>query len=258
MAKTQIGAQMFTLRQYTQTPDDIARTFERVKAMGYDAVQCSALGPIDSESLARCLRDNALTCAATHVSLDQLKQTQACLDHHAALACSYTAIGGAGHHPDWSANDWIAFARQLSAAAQPLEAAGLHVGYHNHSHELAMHDGRRPLDILANHCDPVVWLEVDTYWIAHGGGDPAVWIDRIATTGPDRVPCVHAKDMAITPTGEQVMAEVGAGNLHWPAILEACKNAGTQWYLVERDRGPTEAFESLRISLENLKAMGLR
>ena len=38
------------------------------------------------------------------------------------------------------------------------------------------------------------------------------------------------------------MAEVGEGNLEWPAIIAAC------------GRDP---FESLKISLENLKAMGL-
>ena len=42
-----IGAQLYTLREYTKTPADIAKTFARVKKMGYNGVQCSALGPID-------------------------------------------------------------------------------------------------------------------------------------------------------------------------------------------------------------------
>lgn len=258
MPDTQIGAQLYTLRDYTKTPDDIARTFERVKTMGYDAVQCSALGPITSDALAQRLRDTGLQCAATHVSMEQLQETQACLEHHAALDCQFTAIGGAGLHPQWSAEDWIGYAHRLSAVAQPLNEAGVRVGYHNHSHELALHDGRRPMDLLAEYCDPCVWLEVDTYWIAHGGGDPAAWIDRIAATGPNRVPCIHVKDMDVTAESAQFMSEVGAGNLNWPAILDACRRASTRWYLVERDRGPVEAFESLAISLRNMHEMGLR
>ena len=42
-----IGAQLYTLREFTKTPADIAKTMARVKKMGYNGVQCSALGPID-------------------------------------------------------------------------------------------------------------------------------------------------------------------------------------------------------------------
>ena len=55
----------------------------------------------------------------------------------------------------------------------------------------------------------------------------------------------------------QKMCEVGAGNLNWPAILEVCKAAGVKWYLIERDDGDLDPFESLRISLENLNAMDI-
>ena len=57
--------------------------------------------------------------------------------------------------------------------------------------------------------------------------------------------------------GEQIMAEVGEGNLDWPGILAAAKNAGVQWYIVEQDTCQRDPFESLKISLDNLKAMGL-
>ena len=57
-------------------------------------------------------------------------------------------------------------------------------------------------------------MEIDTYWIQHGGGDPAAWIEKVA----GRIPCVHLKDMAMGADGQQLMAEVGEGNLNWAAI----------------------------------------
>jgi sugar phosphate isomerase/epimerase len=54
-----------------------------------------------------------------------------------------------------------------------------------------------------------------------------------------------------------VMAEVGEGNLNWPAILTACREAGVRWYLVEQDVCRRDPFESLGISLRNLKTMGI-
>jgi sugar phosphate isomerase/epimerase len=54
------------------------------------------------------------------------------------------------------------------------------------------------------------------------------------------------------------MCEVGAGAINWPAVLEACKAAGVKWYLIERDNGDLDPFDSLKISLENLNRMGVR
>jgi len=95
--------------------------------------------------------------------------------------------------------------------------------------------------------------EIDTYWIQAGGGDPVEWIRKCA----GREPLLHLKDMGITPGREVRMAEIGEGNLNWPAILKAAEQAGVEYLLVEQDncydRGP---FESLAISYANLKEMG--
>jgi sugar phosphate isomerase/epimerase len=52
-------------------------------------------------------------------------------------------------------------------------------------------------------------------------------------------------------------AEVGEGNLDWPAIIEQSLASGAEYLLVEQDdtygRDP---FESLRISRDNLVALG--
>ncbi|NCO90136.1 MAG: sugar phosphate isomerase/epimerase, partial [Armatimonadetes bacterium] len=56
---------------------------------------------------------------------------------------------------------------------------------------------------------------------------------------------------------EQQFAEIGEGNLNWPAILEACLEAGTKWYIVEQDRCDGNPFDSLELSFRNLKKMGV-
>lgn len=255
MPKSVIGAQMYTLRDFLKTPADMAKTCARVKKMGYDAVQVSAFGPIDVKDLGKMLDGEGLICAATHVGLDMMKDVNKCVDHHAALKCKYPAIGGF-----WKDNvtgaDYKQFAREYSAIAQPLARHGISIGYHNHSHELIHYGGKPALATLIDESDkqmPGVWFEIDTYWIAHGGGDPAAWIDKVA----GRIPCVHFKDMVMGDNRQQKMCEVGAGNLNWPGILEACRRAKVEWYLVERDSGDLDPFDSLKVSLDNLRAMGL-
>src|SRR5947208_8721270 len=55
MSASQIGCQMYTLRDFTKTPGDLAKTLARVKKIGYQAVQMSGHGPIDPAELARML-----------------------------------------------------------------------------------------------------------------------------------------------------------------------------------------------------------
>ena len=101
--------------------------------------------------------------------------------------------------------------------------------------------------------DPDVFsFEVDTYWIQHGGGNPVSWLRKLK----DRMHIVHLKDLAMSG-GEQLFAEVGEGNLEWPEILTACREAEIEWYLVEQDRCQRDPFESLGISLKNLNQLGL-
>jgi sugar phosphate isomerase/epimerase len=63
--------------------------------------------------------------------------------------------------------------------------------------------------------------------------------------------------MCITPEREQRFAEIGEGNLNWPAIMQAAQESGVEWYLVEQDRSyERDPFESLAISYRNLKSWG--
>ncbi len=247
----QIAAQLYTVREFTQTAEQFARTLEKLKAIGYTAVQISAIGPIDPAEVARLLTDNGLACCATHVSLDRIKkEPQKLIDELRSWNCRFTAVGGFfPDHP--TLEDWHRFAHELNQASAAFTGSGIRLGYHNHSHELAKFGQTTALDLLVDQLDPAIFFEIDTYWITHGGGDPAAWIAKL----PGRVPAVHLKDMGIRYPREQIMMEVGEGNLNWPAILSACQSAGVQWHIIEQDICHRDPFDSLAISLKNLKQM---
>ncbi len=254
MSPSQIGAQLYTLRDFLKTPSDIAKTLARVKQMGYDAVQVSAMGPIEPIELAKILTGEGLACASTHHSLDGLKDVAKTVDYLGVVGCRYPAIGG--HSKFWQGpahQDFLDFARDYSALAKTYAQHKLPLGYHNHAIELAHYNGQAGLDILFEHFDASVWFEIDTYWIQAGGGDPAAWIDKVA----GRIPCVHFKDYVVDNKQAPKMCEVGSGNLNWKRILDSCRRAGVVWYLVERDRGDLDPFDSLKVSLDNLRAMGV-
>ncbi|MGN6727580.1 MAG: sugar phosphate isomerase/epimerase family protein [Tepidisphaeraceae bacterium] len=251
MTPSSIAAQLFTLRDYTKTPSDIAATLRRVRRMGYESVQVSAIGKIDPKELAKILRDEGLTCCVTHTSLDRLKNdTAAVIEEHRLWGCVYTALG-AFMPQSGAAAEWETFIATYNAVAKAFAGSGISIGYHNHSHELVKYDRKTAMQLMLEKFDPAIWFEIDTYWITAGGGDPAAWIEKVA----GRVPCVHLKDMGVKSDRSQFMMEVGEGNLNWPAILRACGRAGVKWYIVEQDTCYRDPFDSLEISLNNLRQM---
>lgn len=253
MAGSVLGAQLYTLREFTQTPADIATTLKKVAAMGYEAVQVSGFGPIGKKELREVLDGEGLKCAATHIKFDEMRdEIERVVDEHKILGCEYPAIGGMPGEYRKDEAGIHRFAKDASEVAARLKEHGMTFGYHNHSWELQKYGDKLALQILIDECTPDVTFEIDTYWIQHGGGCSAVWINKV----PGRIPLLHLKDMAMSD-GEQIMAEIGEGNLDWPGILAAAKGAGTVWYLVEQDVCQRDPFESLAISLTNLRAMGL-
>jgi sugar phosphate isomerase/epimerase len=248
-----IAAQLYTLREFTKTPADIRETMKKVSKIGYKAVQLSALGPIDPKELKEIVDGEGLTVCATHVGFERLRdETEKVIEEHNLWGCKHVAIGGL---PVEYRNEegYYRFAKEASEVAKRLAEGGLVFSYHNHSFELEKFGSRTALDILYEESDPEYFnSEIDTYWIQHGGGDPAAWIRKLK----GRAYIVHFKDMAVKGN-DPIMAEVGEGNLNWPAILDACRYAGVEWYIVEQDICQRDPFESLAISLRNLKAMGL-
>ena len=74
------------------------------------------------------------------------------------------------------------------------------------------------------------------------------------------MPVIHFKDFAIIDGGTPVFCEIGEGNLDWPAIIQACREEGVRWYSIEQDAlfKNRDIFESIKISFDNLKAMGVK
>jgi len=255
MAKTVVGAQMYTVRDFCTTATDTAAAMQRLMVNGYRAVQISGVRIDDARELRKMLDDNGLVCAATHVATGKFQtDLNWVVDYHKTLGCKHSAVGGMpGEYRN--GDGFVRFAKEFSEIARKLKKQGLTFSYHNHSFELEKFNGRTGLDILMEESNPKVFMmEIDTYWIQHGGGDPAAWIGKAR----GRIPLLHLKDMTVRTGKGPIMAEVGEGNLNWKKILAAAKKAGVKWYLVEQDTCERDPFESLKRSLDNLKAMGLK
>lgn len=255
MNKPRVGAQLYTIRQFTKTLEDIAASMKKIKEIGYNAVQVSAFGPVDPRKVKDIMDAEGLTICATHIGYDRLKNDlQGVIEQHKLWNCKYVGLGAMPPEYAKSAEGYVKFAKEASEIARVLADNGLRFIYHNHNFEFMKFDGVTGLEILLNETDPEVFdFEIDTYWVQAGGASPVEWIKKVK----GRMKVVHFKDMGVDSNRQQVMTEVGEGNLNWPDIIDACVETGVEWAMVEQDVCQRDPFESLAISLNNLKKLGL-
>jgi sugar phosphate isomerase/epimerase len=244
----QLSVQLYTVREAMQ--EDLAGSLARIAAIGFNHVEPYNFTAF--EGLGAALAAAGLTAPTTHAHFVGEDDTAL----HEIFAAA-TAIGiGRVIDPHVEASRWASaesvagIADQLNAAARIAATHGLSIGYHNHAHELeSVIDGRSSLELLADHLDPGVGLEVDTYWAAVGGQDPVALLKRLG----GRVVAIHVKDgPPSADTKEQVA--VGSGSLPIRTIIEAAPQA---LRVVELDDSSGDRFGAVAESFAYLASEGL-
>jgi sugar phosphate isomerase/epimerase len=246
-----IAIQLYTIRSQLQDPSRLGGVLERLREIGYRAVEVAGLGPKTMERFGDELKKAGMVACAAHVALDRLVRD---LDIVSALCrewgCEYVVVPSLPEEYR-SEQGYRRFAAEATELASRLRPSGLKLVYHNHSHELERFGRQTGLETLFAAASPdALMAELDTYWLQHGGVNPAAWIRRFK----HRAPLVHLKDMAVD-RGKPVDAEIGEGNLDWVEILSACRDAGTEWLVVEQDEPRRDPMESVAISYANLSKL---
>lgn len=251
MKLSQIAIQLYTLRDHLKTPAEIAATLKKVRRIGYETVQISGMGPIPEADLMAICRGEGLSICGTHESgKDLFERPQAVADRLHQLDCRLTAYPYPSGVDFADAASVSALISNLDKAGEILRGAGCSLSYHNHAIEFLRSGNGTILEQIYAETNPDnLKAELDTYWIQYGGGDVVEWCRRLS----GRLPWLHCKDYAFTAANTPAFAEVGSGNLDWPAILATAETGGCEWFIVEQDTCPGEPFVSIQKSFEYLK-----
>ena len=245
-----IAVQLYTVRTQLQDPARLGDVLGRLREIGYRAVEVAGLGPAAIDRFGTELRRADLIACAAHVSLDRLTtDLEAVAGECKDWGCQYVVIPSIPD-ADRTGEGFHRFETEAGELAQRLKADGLRLAYHNHAYELERFGVKTGLEVIFDSSPQTLQAELDTSWLQFGGVNPATWIRRLG----GRVPLVHLKDMAVD-RGNPVDAEVGEGNLDWMDILRACRDAGTEWLVVEQDNPRRDPMESVAISYANLATM---
>ena len=217
------GLQLYSVRD--QMKANMEETLSAVAALGYKAVEFAGFFGQDAETVAAWLKKYGLRVSGTHTGAgeltpDKLEETIA---YHKAIGNKNIIIPG---HDTSTKEKLDAFIDLVNDVQPKLAAAGINLGYHNHSHEFLLRaDGIRVHDELWNRTD--LFFEIDTYCAYVAGRDPVAMQKEKAA----RVPVIHLKDGDLCHVGKSL----GEGFAPVAAVRETAKALGM--YMVVESEG---------------------
>ena len=246
-----LGLQLYTIRDFMQTQEDIRESFRKMRQYGYTQAQTAGCA-IPYADFGRIAKEEGIEIVGTHDNFNMMvNDFEQALENHKQLGTTNMGIGGKNYNSIYEVEDFI---EEANMVAEKAARNGMKFTYHNHSHEFfKWENGKTTMDMLVEGLDTdTTSFVLDTYWVQHGGADVRYWIEKLA----GRIDILHLKDMKRLLRNDNVhqITEVGNGNLSWDLILDSAQKAGVKYYVVEQDTGyAVNCFQSIKKSAEYLK-----
>jgi len=259
------GIQLYSVRK--QMAEDFEGALAAVREAGFLEVESAALPKKSASELRAALDKAGLKCVSSHRSFVDLTTK---LDEVAAfektIGVSYIICPGPGRRNPPAAgtkpgpitiDDWQYNAEEFNKIGAKLKPMGIRFGYHNHTPEFAMTDGKEPYAELMRICEPdKVMFELDCGWAKVAGQDPIALFKKY----PHRIEMLHIKDFNLPPNPspekreEAKVTELGRGTIDYaPIFAAAAKTQKITHAFVEQEAFDIPWKESLKVDADYMK-----
>jgi sugar phosphate isomerase/epimerase len=234
-----LGLQFWSLRHEFEA--GVSKGLDETKALGFTLVETAGTYGLKPADFREQLTAHGLKAVAAHIPYERLKnELPAVIAEAKTLGVEYIVTPWL-LQPEFDAAAARTVAADFNAWGGAIRAAGLKFAFHPHGYEfhpIPGGHGETPFDLLVSLTKPgVVSFEMDVFWVAHAGVDPA----KLLAKYPDRWTLLHVKDLRkggevgvgtrSAPAEDHVA--VGSGQLDWSAILRAAKAIGVEYYFIE-------------------------
>ena len=179
MSKYKIGCGLiiYGSRQTTDLPGVLAE----LAAAGYDGIEAGNLnnGDRTPDETKALLASHNLELAGAHTGYGSVEQFEEMIRFTETMGSKYLMVSGVGGRD--TLEDYQRSAEVFNEVGRRCNDAGIKFCYHNHSWEFKDLGGTTGLVTLYDSTDPkLVHACVDTYWVQHGGEDPAAFLKQYA------------------------------------------------------------------------------
>ncbi|MBQ7822636.1 MAG: sugar phosphate isomerase/epimerase [Bacteroidaceae bacterium] len=253
--KKEIGLQLYSVREDMNR--DVKATLDSVAAVGYTFVEAAGYSNgkfygIDPIVFKNMVEASGMKLISSHTGQDVPDEEtwDECMEWWDEAIVAHKAAGFEYIVQPWmsavgyeSLDGLKRFCDYFNVVGEKCKAAGIKFGYHNHSGEFRMIDGKVIYDyMLANTDADKVFFQIDVYWALAAGVDPTTYMEKY----PGRFLLWHIKDVE----------EIGSsGKIDFEPIYDKAKIAGLQYAIVEQEafgKGQTH-FSSIARSLSFLR-----
>lgn len=248
-----VAIQLFSLRNDLES--DPRATLTAIKEMGYDGVE--AHGFLEEKELA-IIKELGLKIPSGHISLETLwEKTEYTFEFFKNVGAKYLVIPYM--FPDNLPNEknYEATVEKLKVLAEKAKDYGITLCYHNHESEFKkLDDGKYVIErVLSDVGNDNFGAQYDTAWMSVMGADAAAYI----RSNPDTAKVIHLKDYYrhIDDDKRPEMRPVGYGVMDIPRILDASKEVGCDWIIVEQDSPSLDksALECAKLSIDYIRTI---
>ncbi|WP_409345206.1 sugar phosphate isomerase/epimerase family protein [Paenibacillus sp. MBLB4367] len=247
MTNLKVALQLYTLRDYDK--EDFAVKLGKVREAGYDGVEFAGFANISAADMKATLDSLQLTAMGSHTRIEELLgDLDNVIAYNRVIGSSYIVIPYYEMKSEEHVQTLIGIVKEIGPK---IKAAGMDLLYHNHYHEFINDFGDKPIleTLRESTTEGELNFEIDMFWTTHAGREPVRVMDDFGA----RCKTVHLKDMVNKE--EKEMTELGTGILDLAGIVAKAKSAGYEWVVVEQDRIKIDGYESVKLSLDNVKVL---
>ncbi|MFC1582305.1 sugar phosphate isomerase/epimerase family protein [Planctomycetota bacterium] len=243
-----IALQLYSIRE--DCAEDLPKAMEAVAKMGYEGVEFAGFHGMAAADLNKVLDDCGLKACGTHTGWGTIQDEELdkTIEYNQAIGNQYLIVPHLAEELRDSIDAWKSTCAKFNRIAEKAAAAGMRTGYHNHTFEFQELDGQLPIEVFLQETDDSVIMQWDNGNALHGGMD----INPLIEKYPNRSETVHVKEHSSTL--EKPLA--GEGDIDWDRYFTLCSTVGgTKWYIIEEEKWPFPAMESVEKSLINVKKL---
>ncbi|MCI5970546.1 MAG: sugar phosphate isomerase/epimerase [Clostridia bacterium] len=278
MSNFKLGLQLYSVRD--EMEKDMDACLKAVKEMGYECVEFAGFFGKSAEEVKAMLDKYGLEAVSSHQTVgvkdDEPLKPEDTVKYLNTLGVKYCAIPWYGKEN--YVNDWDGTMAKFKKSSEILKKGGIDLYYHNHDFEFDKINGKTIHEMIFDNLGlDVIKPELDVCWVHYAGYEPTEVMKKYS----GRIEILHLKDFVCKNLGggpvyalidnsgsEKTKASkedngfefrpVGYGIQDMPKIVEAAKECGIKYLIVEQDGHPNAtSMEDAKKSIDYLKSIGL-
>jgi len=244
-----IGLALYTVKD--ECEKDFKATIKRVAKIGYKGLEFAGFYGMDARELKKLTKDLGIKAVNAHISLENMeKNFRENIEYSKALGIESITIPWLSEEKRSDRDVYLRTCELIIKLSDKCSKAGIQLCYHNHDFEFIKINGDYMLDILFKNSINLK-MELDTFWSSYAGINTVEYMKKNAA----KLHYIHLKDMA--KNTKPLFTEVGEGCLDIRSFIHTAKNLGIEWAFIEQDICKRNPFDSIKLSLKNVKKIGL-